>query len=685
MESFIGAFYQRFPTVEFRGIINYVMRRLRHGHVTELGVLRSLLKTTGGWSFADYSPAASLSTAQLEGRAGTTLLKRETMTFGVVENFNLQSSCQLRCVLQKEDLGVSLLILLAQVRSRIVFDAKGGRPKPVKLIGNLFDTTQVVMATMLDFLTKSSEEVAASSTVNHEAENGNGKVLDEVKHSIELARYAKSMPKLPELVETYGIDIATAWMLCRPLVRAAQNAKITDIEDDPVAAFAPSEEATAAFKKLVRSESIWDDISPEFFELFCTHTIYDLFCPESIYTNEINRLNKEVERLNQRQNQPASQFVQGAPPQTNPADEIERLKKVSSSLSSQLPQQKTHVEAMHAKFRSIDESAKLFLKKDVSVSAVNTFLSRCIFPRCMQGPDDAFYCAHFVFLLHKSETPGFSTLHFLDELFSVVSSSLFGVTEGEAANLSILLLETWKLVSRWRYDEEAYEEEVVGKPGSFMVDPIEEDNEEQKTAASEGNIFPVSYDQYKALFVKWHTAIGAATLGCLKSSEYMHTRASLIVLSRIVDVFPSRPNLGNKLFEVLEPLKSEENSALPDIRSAAQAYIMQLNKARADGVWKEEDKAIVEARVKAEKEAQELRKRKAEERFDELKMESEKITAEIGHDDRDRRGRGDRFGGRDRDRRGRPSDGRDFGRGGPGPDGRRVSSCLLNRICLSVS
>lgn len=675
MESFIGTFYQRCPFVEFRGIICYVMRRLRCGHVTELGVLKSLLKITGGWSFADYSPTASLSTTQLEGGAGTTLLRRQTMAFNVVEGFDLRSSCHLRSVLQNDDLGVSLLILLAQVRSRIVFDSKRGDKKPVKLIGSLFDTTQLVMSMLLDFLTKSSEEVAQTNAANHK-KSGQKTSSGQEKHSEELLKYASSLPKLPELVEIYGIDMATAWMLCRPLVRTANEIENRNGDNDPVKAFQISDAAREGYKRLVSSETIWSDISPAFFEMFYTHTIYDLFCPENIYISAISHLNREVESLNQRQ-------TQGAPPpgavgpQTNTDDKIERLKRVASVLSSQLPQQQQHVETIQNLFQPTEEGTKLYFpKNEVSISAVNTFLSQCIFPRCMQGPYDALYCAHFVWHLHAAGTPGFSTLQYLDELFAVLSSSLFGVTEGEAANLSILLLETWKFVNRWRYDDGAYEKEVAGKPGSYMVDPVEEGAEAGESTTREGNLYSVSFEQYKALFVKWHISIGAAALGCLKSSEYIHTRASLIVLSRIVDVFPSRPNLGNKLFEVLEPMTSEKNP-LQDIRSAAQSYIMQLKRAQADGVWKEEDAAVVEARIRAEKEAQVLRKKKAEEMFDEIKIESEKITAEIGSDEP--RGRGDRFGGRDR--RGRPGDEREFSRGGPGHDDRRVRIISCVQLC----
>ena len=660
--------------MEFRGIVCYVMRRLRDGHVTELGVLSSLLKTTGGWQFEDYSPAASLSDAQLEGRAGTTLLKRETMTFGVVDKFNLRASRRLRSVLQSEDIGVSLLILLAQVRSRIVFDSGGGQPKPVKLIGSLVDTTQAVMSTMLDFLTKSSTSAQPLPDSKKES-NGDKMDIDatEYRHSEEIEIFATCMPKLVELIETYGIDMATAWMLCRPLVRAAERKQDGGSEKDPVAAFTMTNEVRSAYKPLVQAKDAWNNIDPEFFEMFYLHTLYDLFCPENLYNAEINRATKEVERLNQRQSHGGPQLSLqpgsvGGGPQQNSEEEIARLKKVAAVLSDQVNAHKTRVDTVHQKIK--DTGGTFFPKKNVSVSAVVTFLSQCVFPRCMQGPDDAMYCAHFVSLLHQDETPGFSTLHYLDELFAVLSGSLFGVTEAEAANLSILLLETWKFVSRWRYDEQAFEKEVAGKPGSYMVDPVEGGK------TSEGNLFSVSFKQYTALFVKWQTSIGAAALGCLKSKEYMHTRAALIVLSRVVEVFPSRPNLGNKLFEVLEPLKSEQNK-FPDIRSAAQAYFMQLTKARADGVWKEEDAAVVKARLKAEKEEKEMRKRKAAERFDDMKVENEKISAETGGDDR--------RGGRDRDRRGRPPDGgRDFGRGGPG-EGRRVSIFLVSFLWVSFS
>jgi THO complex subunit 2 len=622
LESFTGAFYKCFPFIELRGILCYVMRRLKDGHVMELGVLRKLLKTAGGWAFADYAPAASLSSTQLEGRAGSTLLRRETMSFGVFQDFNLKASNEIRKVLQVDDMGVSLLILLAQVRHQIVFESTPGPPKPVKLIGNLVDTCQVVMAILLDFLTDSVDD-----------------------HADSLFRFAKSMPSLVDLHGVYGLDVASAWMLCRPLIRAAttmsksgsagDDGEIVPKNDtdhataDALRAFKPTESSRASYQEMYPAAT-WDHISTALFEAFYANALYDLTCPGEIYASEIGRLNKEIERLSRAKGPAPTNVQPGAAPTMSDEEQLERVKRAVSTLSSDLPVQKKHVASV---LKAIEtQKVDYFKSETVSKAAATTFLARCIYPRCMQGPDDALYCFHFIMLLHEKGTPGFATLHLLDAMIVTLSRALFGLTEGEAANVSILLFEIWKLVSKWRYDEKAFQGQVAGKPGSFMVDP------------TEGNEEPVSvsYQDYEVLYNKWHAAIGAVVIGCLKSSEYMHTRNCLIVLTRMVEVYPTRPKLGRQFIKALEPLQSE-SYPLADIRASAQAYNMQLLRARADGAWKEEDAADVEARMEKDQAAAAARQKKAQEQMAEMKRDSDKITDEIGVEGR-RGDRGDRRG-----------------------------------------
>jgi THO complex subunit 2 len=593
------------------------MRRLRDGNVMELGILRTLLKVPGGYSFADYSPAASLSSSQLEGLAGSITLKRETISFGIVEEVNHRAADIMRNALHADGFGVSMLILISQVRSRILFNSAQDSPKDVKLVGNLYDSCQVVMSILLEFLTGYEEG---------EEEGNDGKICTSI------LKYAAYLPTLAELQTKFGFDIASMWMLCRPLIRAAAQVGDDDEVCDELQPFCLSESFRNSYKSRL-PDSMWSFISPDLFEFFYSHNLQDIFCPINAYKSEISRVKKEVERMQLRhKNAIPNSLDVGQGSQKNEAEEIGRLKSVSQTLDSDLSHQERHVVSTINRMQG--RKSGFFLSEAAPRDAARTFLVQCTFPRSTQSPGDAMYCAQFVSQLHTMETPGFSTLHYIDELISVISGSLFGVTEGEAANLAILLWETWKIVNKWRYDEDVFNKEVLSRPGSVM------------SGADKGKHESVTHKDFISLYNTWHASLGAALVGCLESSEYMHTRAGLVLLTRIVEVFPTRPKLGNKLLRVLAPFQDENSSRL-DIRASANAYGTMLLKARDEGTWVEEDASVAKARAEKERAAAEERKRKIAEQFQEMKRDSEKITEEIGN----REGQGAR-----QDRRREPRD-----------------------------
>ena len=582
----------------------------------ELGILRTLLKVTGGYSFADYSPAASLNATQLQGRAGSRVLKIETMSFGIVEETNKRASEGFRHVLQTAGFGVSMLIHIAQVRSRILFESSKNSPKEVKLVGNLYDKCQVVMSILLEFLLdwRGLPEIK------------DGQVEDSI------LKYADSLPTIEQLHTKYGVDTVSTWMLCRPLVRSASKLTQSGGADgaslETLKRFAFSDSFREAYKAMLPDEG-WSMLSCELFECFYSHNIYDMFCPERIYTAELNRMDKEIERLQRQKSGSSSALHVGPGPQKDESEaSVRRLKEVSSELADDLSKQKEHVATTESEVAELQHS--FFSESGTLRDLARNFVVYCILPRCTQSPDDAMYCAHFAFQLHRLQCPRFSTLHYIDELISIVSGSLFGVTEGEAAHFAILLWETWKAVNKWRYQDGLYETEVAGKPGSMMssVDSEGGDGDDDK----------ISHEGFSELYNKWHASLGSGLVGCLQSSEYMHSRAGLVVLTRIVEVFPTRPKLGNKLLEVLQPLQ-DESSSWPDIRASANAYGTMLLKARDEGRWVEEDAAVAKARAEKELKAAEARKKKIAEQFQEFERDNEKISQEIGRD-----------GGRDRPR-----------------------------------
>lgn len=148
-----------------------------------------------------------------------------------------------------------------------------------------------------------------------------------------------------------------------------------------------------------------------------------------------------------------------------------------------------------------------------------------------------------------------------------------------------------------------------------------------KMTNDEGTLEDISYENFKNLYNKWHAILGQTFLGCLESKEYIHTRAGLILLSRVVNVFPTRPVLGEKIMDALAPLKDDTNRQ--DLRSMALGYSSQLIKARDEGVWEEDLAAAKARREKKEKEAEE-RKKAAEKQFQEMQKESDAIDRQLG-------------------------------------------------------
>lgn len=608
LETFTGEFYKQYPFVESRGVLSYLMRRLRDGHVMELGILRSVLKVSGGYSFADYTPAAQLNDTQLEGRAGSTALKRETMSFGIVEKTNSAAARRLRRVLQSGGFGASMLILIAQARDRVLFDSSYDAPKDVKLIGNLYDSCQAVIYILLEFLTTSDE-------------SGVGNERKSLASSTPVELYANHLPTLQDFIGVLGLDAATAWLLCRPPLKAAlqRQEKGGDVTEPPLDRFLFTETTRKSYSKSV-PDHVWSFLSPKLFEFFYMQQLHDIFLPEKVYTDQSARIDKELENL--QASKPGDLLRNLNQP------EVERLKRTSRELAGDLLLQKGQVESVSA---ALDEAkADFFVSEEVSQEAARIFLIHCVYPRSIQSPDDAMYASQFALRLHIIWTPGFSTMHYLDELISIASGALFGVTEGEAANLAILLWQTWMVVNRWRYENGAFSKEVSGKPGSY----IESDEEDGKKTTK-----ALSHKTFIDWYNGWHAHLGIALIGCLSSSEYIHTRTGLVVLTRLVDVFPTRPALGNKILDDLKPLQ-DEDSPRPDIRAAANAYGMKLIQARDCGKWKEEDKKVAQARAKREKVEAEERKKQREVQMKELAKDTEQITEKIGPRD----------GPRDRDR-----------------------------------
>jgi THO complex subunit 2 len=463
LETFTGAFFKSFTSVELKGIMSYLMKRLKDGHHLELGVFQSLLKMAGGYGFTDAGSLANLSKDQTEGRFGSLELHRETSDFGVVSKVNAKSSRRLRSTLQENGRGIVFLILLLQMRSRALFDSSGKGPKQIKLIGNLYDTYQKTWSMLLQFLTDGT---------------------DDQKEDGAIASFAKNLPPFGQLHQSYEIDTTSVWALCRPLIRATLASEETDTIPDYLKSFHPSsEEMRNVYEQMMPVKS-WKYITPLLFQTFFTYSIYDLYCPEETYKVQIARLKEQIHRLEilqkggrgrdairvQASLRGAAAAAGGTERQIRDAtifkqadmEELKRLRNTSEVLVADQLKQSKHCARINEKLRAEKDNwvAKTSANGGEMASA---FFTQCIYPRTMLSPEDAIYCCRFVFTMHNMETPRFSTLQFLDKFINAVSASLYCTTEDESSCLGLFLAQAWKKISEWRYNHEVYVHEISEK------------------------------------------------------------------------------------------------------------------------------------------------------------------------------------------------------------------------------
>ena len=438
------------------------MKRLKDGHHLELRVFQSLLKTVGGYGFIDSGTLANLSKDQTEGRFGSLELYRETSDFGVVEKVNAKSSRRLRSTLQEKGRGIVFLVLLLQMRSRALFDSSGKGPKQIKLIGNLYDTYQKMWSMLLQFLTDGT---------GYKNKDGS------------ITRFAKVLPPFGKLHQNYEIDTTSVWALCRPLIRAALASEETGgTLPDYLKSFHPSsEEMKSSYIHMMPTKS-WKFITTLLFQTFFTYSIYDIYCPEETYKVQIARIQEQIDRLKTLQKggrdavriqaslRGAAAAAGGTDRQIRDAtvfkqsdkDELERLKNTLDILRADQLKQSKHCARINEKLRS--EKDKWVAKTCTNGGEMaSVFFTQCIYPRTMRSPEDAIYCCRFVFTMHEMETPGFSTLQFLDKFINAVSASLFCTTEDESACLGLFLSHAWKKISDWRYKYQTYGDEISGK------------------------------------------------------------------------------------------------------------------------------------------------------------------------------------------------------------------------------
>ncbi|KAF3432078.1 hypothetical protein FNV43_RR26817 [Rhamnella rubrinervis] len=550
LASFWGHLCKKYPSMELRGLFQYLVNQLKKGQGIELVLLQELIQ-----QMANVQYTENLTEEQLDAMAGSETLRYQATSFGVTRNNKalVKSTNRLRDSLLSKDepkLAIPLLLLIAQHRSVVVINANAPY---IKMVSEQFDRCHGTLLQYVEFL--SSAVTPASA-------------------------YAQLIPSLDDLVHLYHLDPEVAFLIYRPVLRLFKCLGSSDVfwpldnNDDSSSTAANSESGATepsgnlvldlgsrkpitwsylltTVKTMLPSKA-WNSLSPDLYATFWGLTLYDLYVPKKRYESEITKQHAALKALEELSDNSSSAI-------TKRKKDKERIQESLDRLTSELRKHEENVKSVH---RRLSHEKDKWLSSCPDTLKINMeFLQRCIFPRCTFSMPDAVYCAEFVHTLHSLGTPFFNTVNHIDVLIcKTLQPMICCCTEYEVGRLGRFLYETLKIAYHWKSDESVYERECGNMPGFAVYYRYP-------------NSQRVTYGQFIKVHWKWSQRITRLLIQCLESTEYMEIRNALIMLTKISSVFPVTRKSGINLEKRVSKIKSDEREDLKVLATGVSAAL----------------------------------------------------------------------------------------------------------------
>jgi THO complex subunit 2 len=543
LSQFTGVLYRKYPTTELGGLLQYQLSCLKAGQSLDLLVLSSLLERMGGCEMVE-----NVSDRQLDGRAGGATLTTETADFAKPPS----KKCigRLRDALLKNDLAVPLIVLIAQQRAAILFKTD---TEHLKLLGYLYDACQLALMQLCQFLGS----------------------------CVPLNDFRKLVPPFKKMVQEFHVDPAIAFRLLRPAYQDEHRVTVDKQKSSSgTPQWKPYNETLLTAIQALNTEPVegagfssfggggcWDSLSPQLYLTFWSMSLYDIYNPEARYDSEQTRLEQQWRALERKRAEAGSTPSEERIFERKRKKDMEKCDVTKKALTTERADQTAHCRHVLATLRKgqADWLKNVKLRGSKENKLIACLLQSCVLPRALMSPEDAIYTAKFFETLHKINTSHFSSLQFYDKLLKEVLPTIYCSTENEAANLGIYLNETLRVLNKWSSERKTYAKEC-DKCG-FSVNFA--DTEKGKRA---------NYDEYRKVYGRWQGKIAGVIIGCLNSKEYMEIRNTLIVLRKMVKVFPSSMRIYNFIDQNITRIK--ENETREDLKLMAKSYhsMLQIEK-----------------------------------------------------------------------------------------------------------
>eukprot|EP00250_Pteridium_aquilinum_P010635 c19529_g1_i1 orf=214-5961(+) len=540
LASFWGHLCKKYPSMELRGLFQYLVNKLRKGEGIELVVLQELIQ-----QMANVEYTENVTEEQLEAMAGGETLRFHATAFGATKNNKalLKSTNRLRDALFPKDepkLAVPLLLLIAQHRSKVIIEADAPH---IKMVSEQFDRCHGTLLQYVDFLTSAVTPTTA---------------------------YAQLIPPLDELLHKYHIEPEVCFLVYRPILHLFKPFKGASVSWPMDTGKASSQSAAMKENSLLDSSSdlvldlglnrkplmwsdllstvhsmfpakAWNSLSPELYATFWGLSLQDLFVPRKRYEAEITKQHAALKVLEENSDNSHAAI-------TKRKKDKEKIQEVLDRLTSEMQKQEQNAKSVHQ--RLVKEKDSWLTSCPDSLKINMEFLQRCIFPRCVMSMIDAIYCARFVHTLHSLGTPFFNTVNHIDVLLcKTLQPMISSCTEYEAGRFGRFLCETLKMAYYWKSQEAIYEKECGNMPGFAVLyrDP---------------NSTRVTFSQFLRVHLKWSNWITKSLIQCLESADYIEIRNALTVLTKISSVFPVTRKTGFNLEKRVIKIKGDEREDL---------------------------------------------------------------------------------------------------------------------------
>ncbi|KHJ43040.1 rsbr [Trichuris suis] len=353
---------------------------------------------------------------------------------------------------------------------------------------------------------------------------------------VEPEEYVKLIPLVPELVEDCNLDIDVAMFLARPsyshmikekydaMLKADDSSDKWSIKKKVECFTMASSEVLDPLAEAISSlvpPNLLDTLSPKFFILFWTLSTGDISVPNEMYKSSTDRLRRILEKA-------------------------ERSSSSVNAISSrEKAKYANHLAKMKEEHQRQSEHVSLVKGRDI----------------------DAIFCHKFIEVLHFIKEFNFPTMAFYDMLFYDIAPLVLSFTEFEANRFGRFFASTFDMLLRWHVSQETYEKECLQYPGfhiGILWDTVEEEAQW------------LSYDNYRALLYTWQFRITRSMLNCLMEDSFISIRNSLLILTKMLPVFPRVQSIATALANEAARIQEAQKSLRPDLSVLAASYLGRL-------------------------------------------------------------------------------------------------------------